>query len=98
MANTQVLTRQQAESIKRATSFRTTVYTGDMNVDNWRRDKWREEFEKFQVFVSTCQIILDTIRHGYLKISEINLLIFDECHHGRFFTLLYLNSVFIYFV
>lgn len=54
-----------------------------MNVDNWRRDKWREEFEKHQVFVSTCQIILDTIRHGFLKISEINLLIFDECHHGR---------------
>lgn len=92
MANTQVLTRQQAESIKRATSFKTTVYTGDMNVDNWRRDKWRTEFDQFQVFVSTCQIILDTIRHGYLKISEINLLIFDECHHGNFFffTLLYL--------
>lgn len=28
------------------------------------------------------QIILDVIRHGFLTVSNINLIIFDECHHA----------------
>lgn len=32
--------------------------------------------------VCTCQILLDVLKHGYLSIKHINLLIFDECHHG----------------
>lgn len=35
-----------------------------------------------QVVVCTCQILLDVLKHGYLSIKHINLLIFDECHHG----------------
>lgn len=30
-------------------SVKVKVYTGDMNVDAWRREKWREEFQKNQV-------------------------------------------------
>lgn len=33
--------------------------------------------------VATCQIILDVIRHGYIKMKHLSLIIFDECHHGR---------------
>lgn len=32
--------------------------------------------------VMTCQIFLDMLRHGYVHLSEVNLLIFDECHHA----------------
>ena len=83
LVNTVVLAKQQMLCIKNATSFTTTVYTGDMNVDAWRKDKWFEEFNNSQVLVATCQIILDVIRHGYITFKHINLIIFDECHHGR---------------
>lgn len=26
---------------------------------------------------------MDVIRHGYVKLEDFNIIIFDECHHGR---------------
>ena len=36
-----------------------------------------------QVLVMTPQILLDTLRHSFLKLSMIKVLIVDECHHAR---------------
>jgi superfamily II DNA or RNA helicase len=35
-----------------------------------------------QVMAMTSQIFLNLLRHGYIKFSQIALLIFDECHHA----------------
>lgn len=83
VVNTVALARQQFEVLSKGTSFVVRLYTGDMNVDNWKREKWREEFEKFQIIVATVQIIVDVITSGFLTVADINLLIFDECHAGR---------------
>lgn len=32
--------------------------------------------------MATCQIILDIVRHGYIKMSHINVIVFDEAHHA----------------
>jgi len=32
--------------------------------------------------VMTCQIFLNLLMHGYIKLQDVNLLIFDECHHA----------------
>lgn len=29
------------------------------------------------------QIVLDVVRHGYMKITDFNLMIFDECHNAQ---------------
>lgn len=36
-----------------------------------------------QVITATVQIVLDVVRHGYLKITDFNLIVFDECHHAQ---------------
>lgn len=80
--NTVALARQQAEVLRKQVPYNVSLYSGDMNVDNWKRDKWRAEFEKNQIIVATCQIIVDVIGSGYLSISDINVLVFDECHNA----------------
>lgn len=49
LTNTQALAKQQAEVIGKMTSLKVAVYTGDMPVDNWNREKWNSEFEDAQV-------------------------------------------------
>lgn len=83
VVNTVALARQQFEVLSKRTSYVTRLYTGDMNVDNWRRERWREEFEQYQVIVATVQIIVDVITAGFLSVADINVLVVDECHSGR---------------
>ncbi|CAO3609869.1 unnamed protein product [Cunninghamella echinulata] len=54
---------------------------GQMNVDNWSEKQWHGIFEEVDVCVVTAQIFLDTLRHGYIHMDRVNLVIFDECHH-----------------
>ena len=37
----------------------------------------------FQVLVMTPAILLSALRHGFLKLNLIKVLIFDECHNAR---------------
>lgn len=60
LVNTVVLTQQQTEYIQNVTSLKTAKYSGDMNVDAWRKDKWFSEFEDNQVTIKLnfCWIML----------------------------------------
>lgn len=82
LCNTVVLAKQQAYWIGRFTALKSAVFTGDMNVDAWGRDRWVTEFDNNQVVVATCQIVLDVIRHGYIGLEQLNLIVFDECHNA----------------
>uniref|UniRef100_A0A8C9JJX2 Endoribonuclease Dicer n=1 Tax=Panthera tigris altaica TaxID=74533 RepID=A0A8C9JJX2_PANTA len=46
----------------------------------WTKEKWNQEFTKHQVLVMTCYVALNVLKNGYLSLSDINLLVFDECH------------------
>ena len=39
--------------------------------------------QKYQVFVMTPQIFLQSLDHGYVSMDKINVIVFDECHHCR---------------
>ncbi|XP_055622059.1 endoribonuclease Dicer [Toxorhynchites rutilus septentrionalis] len=82
IVNTVALAKQQAEFIGRNVPYATSIYTSDRNVDTWKQDQWLAEFAKYQIIVCTCQILLDVMKHGYLSLKHINLIVFDECHHG----------------
>lgn len=58
------------------------AYSGDMKVDNWTKEQWITEFNTHQVLVMTVQILVNICNWGYLDLNHVNLLVFDECHHG----------------
>ena len=77
------LVSQQAKVIEKHTDLKVGEYIGAMKVDLWDEAKWEEELNKNNVLVMTAQIFLDLLNHAYIKLSQVNLLIFDECHHAK---------------
>lgn len=59
LTNTVVLAHQQKNCIERATALKVSVYTGDMNVDAWRKDQWYGEFENNQVKNDCENVVCD---------------------------------------
>lgn len=77
-----VLAKQQASYIQKHTCLKVKYFVGEMNVDFWDKVKWLEELNNCQVLVMTAAIVVDMLNHQYLSLDYVNLLLFDECHHG----------------
>ncbi|KAL3131573.1 Dicer-like protein 1 [Trebouxia sp. C0009 RCD-2024] len=77
-----LLVQQQAEVLRKHTNLRVAHYCGDMNVDYWDRRRWAKELAEQDVWVMTPQILLNILRHGFIKITCVNLLVCDECHRA----------------
>ena len=69
--------------IDKHTDLKVKHYVGEMGVDFWDKNIWQKEFNENNVLVMTAQIFLDLLLHGYIKLAQVNLLIFDECHHAK---------------
>ncbi|KAL0920159.1 hypothetical protein M5K25_009276 [Dendrobium thyrsiflorum] len=80
---TVVLVQQQAEVLELHTDLKVGRFWGEMGVDFWNVNTWLEKLETFEVFVMTPQILLNNLRHTFVKLEQIKLLVFDECHHAR---------------
>ncbi|MED6116273.1 hypothetical protein PIB30_098659, partial [Stylosanthes scabra] len=78
-----VLVTQQAEAVKMHTDLKVGMYWGDMAVDYWDAAAWKKEIDKYEVLVMTPAILLRSLRHSFLKLDMIKLLIMDECHHAK---------------
>uniref|UniRef100_A0A1J3CVJ0 Endoribonuclease Dicer-like protein 2 n=1 Tax=Noccaea caerulescens TaxID=107243 RepID=A0A1J3CVJ0_NOCCA len=77
-----VLVSQQAKALKMHTDLKVGMYWGDMGVDFWDSSTWQQEVDKYEVLVMTPAILLDALRHSFLKLNMIKVLIVDECHHA----------------
>lgn len=44
---------------------------------------WDSQFDSHMVVVCTAQILLDCLDNGFVSMSQISLLIFDEAHHAK---------------
>ncbi|XP_041980153.1 endoribonuclease Dicer [Aricia agestis] len=83
LVNTVPLVRQQKKVIElRCPVNGVGCYSGEDGVDFWDKRKWDSELSKHEVIVMTTQILSDMLTHNYIKIENINLIIFDECHHA----------------
>ncbi|KPJ04293.1 Endoribonuclease Dicer [Papilio xuthus] len=83
LVNTVPLVQQQRKCIIDLCPIKKVgSYSSEDRVDYWNKKKWDEELSKNQVVVMTSQILCDMLTHNYINIRDINLLIFDECHHA----------------
>ncbi|XP_023029780.1 dicer-2 [Leptinotarsa decemlineata] len=82
LVNTVALVDQHAGYILQHTHFSVGRYTGEMNVDAWRKDRWNDEFDNNQVLIMTSQILVNLNNQNFIDLNRVNLLIFDECHRG----------------
>jgi len=57
-------------------------YVADSDISYMNYARWRIELRRRDVFVIIDKILLGLLRHGIMRIEEISLLIFDECHHA----------------
>ncbi|WCJ38881.1 dicer-like 2 [Euphorbia peplus] len=78
-----VLVKQQADAVRMHTDLNVGMFWGEMGVDYWNADIWRQHIEKNEVLVMTPQILLNGLRCGFFKLNFIKVLIFDECHHAK---------------
>jgi endoribonuclease Dicer len=79
---TVVLVSQQARVVRAHTDLTVAEFYGEMGVDFWNADKWRDMVDGAEVLVMTPQILLDNLRHSFFRLRDIPLLIFDECHRA----------------
>lgn len=52
-------------------------------MDFWDKSEWEKEFIENNVLVMTAEIFRNLLIHSYIQLSQVNLLIFDECHHAK---------------
>ncbi|KAJ1906870.1 Dicer-like protein 1 [Coemansia sp. IMI 209127] len=81
--NTVALVHQQARVIAENTDQKVQEFIGSMGIDEWDDLKWADKWNNATVFVMTHQVLLNALRAGHIHISDIDLLVFDECHHAR---------------
>ncbi|CAI9090837.1 OLC1v1025698C1 [Oldenlandia corymbosa var. corymbosa] len=80
---TVVLVNQQGDVVKRHSDLKVGKYWGDMGIDYWGAATWEQQVKEYEVLVMTPAILLSALRHGFLKLDIIKVLIFDECHNAR---------------
>lgn len=65
-------------------SVKTRTLTGLDNVDRWTDQFiWNAVLQDIRIVVSTHAVLADALSHGFVRMSQLSLLIFDEAHHCR---------------
>jgi endoribonuclease Dicer len=58
-------------------------FMGDTTGLAKNKEYWDTQFSENMVIVCTAQIFLDCLNNGFITMSQINLLVFDEAHHAK---------------
>lgn len=57
-------------------------FCGQM-LDRSSAEFWETTFQENMAIVCTSEILYQCLHHSYIRMDQINLLIFDECHHTK---------------
>jgi endoribonuclease Dicer len=58
-------------------------FTGDSGGDIYTQEYWNRLREEKTVIVCTAEILHQCLRHSFVRMEQVNLLIFDEAHHAK---------------
>lgn len=74
------LAEQQHSVIsKQLPLYQSRLLLGSDNVDHWSTQEiWNKILLNIRIVVSTPQVLLDAMGHGFVKLSSLSLLVFDE--------------------
>lgn len=80
LATTVALAEQQFNVISsQLPAFQIRFLSGADNVDHWSEQWiWDQVLNNVRIVVSTHQILLDALTHGFVGMARIALLVFDE--------------------
>ncbi|RLN41300.1 Type III restriction enzyme, res subunit family protein, expressed [Panicum miliaceum] len=82
LAPTVHLVHQQFQVIREYTDLDAVECHGASGVGEWSARQWKEAIGTKEIVVMTPQILLDALRHAFLTMNVMSLLIFDECHRA----------------
>lgn len=74
---------QQATVLECNLDHKVIPLCGAMGCDLWTAPVWQKHFSANEVIVCTADILHMCLCHSFLRMDQINLLIFDEAHHGK---------------
>ncbi|KAH9954942.1 hypothetical protein BC827DRAFT_913914 [Russula dissimulans] len=84
VAPTVALARQQQAVIAGHIPVSVGLISGTNEPDQWKDpDLWRRVLNTHRIVVTTPDVLLNALRHGYVHLGrDIGLLVFDEAHHA----------------
>lgn len=74
---------QQYQVIHANLPFPITKFYGELQPMEQDQSHWDAQFDENMIIVCTAQILLDCLSNGFITMSQINLLVFDEVHHAK---------------
>lgn len=83
LAPSVTLAQQQHSSLtEQLPSYQTRIITSLDNVQYWSKKAiWDAALYNIDIVVSTPQVLLDALTHGFVQLDQLSLLVFDEAHH-----------------
>ena len=64
-------------------AYQHRLLSGNDDVDKWTEQRlWDAVLKNIRIVVSTPQVLLDALTHGFVKMTKLALLIFDEAHRS----------------
>ncbi|KAL4932472.1 putative RNA helicase/RNAse III, partial [Aspergillus undulatus] len=74
--------QQHAVIARHIPAAKSRTLTGLDKVELWTEQEiWDSVLDDIQIVVSTPAVLLDAMTHGFVRISRLGLIIFDEAHH-----------------
>ncbi|KAF1851800.1 P-loop containing nucleoside triphosphate hydrolase protein [Cucurbitaria berberidis CBS 394.84] len=83
LAPTVTLCEQQYEVFRsNLPAYGIQLLCGKDGIDHWTEQSiWDAVLHGVRIVLSTHQVLLDALTHGFVKMGKLALLIFDEAHH-----------------